>query len=97
MGGSVLKDVIEFIASLNIAKLAADPRVLAATAVVAVVAVLMRWKYVILLLFGLCAIRAVARYANLREAALDTQMFIFVGGTLAVGFVLIYFLFIKGD
>lgn len=92
-----MKDAIEFIASIDIAKLAADPRVLAATAVVAVIAVLMRWKYVILLIFGLCAIMGVARFANLREAALDTQMFIFVGGTLAVGFVLIYFLFIRGD
>ncbi len=92
-----MRDAIEFIASIDIAKLASDPRVLAATAVVAVVAVIMRWKYVILLIFGLCAIMGVARFANLREAALDTQMFIFVGGTLAVGFVLIYFLFIRGD
>ncbi len=92
-----MKDIIEFIASVDLAKLAADPRVLVATAVVAVVAVLMRWKFVLLLLFGLCAVLAVARYAHLGEAALDTDMFIFVGGTLAVGFVLIYFLFIKGD
>ena len=92
-----MKEAVEFIASIDIAKLAADPRVLVATAVLAVVAVLMRWKYVILLIFGLCAIMAVARYAHLRNAELDTDMFIFVGGTLAVGFVLIYFLFIRGD
>ncbi len=92
-----MKDVIDFVASIELGKLAADPRVLVAAAVLAVVAVLMRWKYVILFLFGLCAILAVARYAHLTEAALDTNMFIFVGGTLAVGFVLIYFLFIRGD
>ena len=92
-----MKELIDFIASIDIAKLAADPRVLVATAVVAVVAVLMRWKFVILLIFGLCAIMGVARYAHLREAALDTNMFIFVGGALAVGLVLIYFLFIRGD
>ncbi len=92
-----MREAIEFIASIDIAKLAADPRVLAATAVLAVVAVLMRWKYVVLLIFGICAIMAVARFANLGEAALDTQMFIFVGGMVAVGFVLIYFLFIRGD
>jgi len=92
-----LKEAIDFIASIDLAKLAADPRVLVATAVLAVVAVLMRWKYVILFIFGLCAIMAVARYAHLRDAALDTNMFIFVGGALAVGLVLIYFLFIKGD
>ncbi len=92
-----MKEAIDFIGSIDIAKLAADPRVLAATAFVAVVAVLMRWKFVMLFIFGICAIMGVARYANLRDATLDTQMFIFVGGTLAVGFVLIYFLFIKGD
>ncbi len=92
-----MRDAIEFIASIDIAKLAADPRVLVAAAVLAVVAVIMRWKFVILLLFGLCAIMAVARYAHLREAALDTQMFVFVGGMFVVGIVIIYFLFIKGD
>ncbi len=92
-----MRDAIEFIASIDIAKLAADPRVLVATAALAVVAVLMRWKYVMLLIFGICAIMGVARYAHLGEAALDPQMFVFVGGALAVGVVLIYFLFIKGD
>ncbi len=92
-----MRDAIEFIASIDIAKLAADPRVLVATAALAVVAVLMRWKFVLLFIFGVCAIMAVARYAHLQEAALDPQMFVFVGGALAVGVVLIYFLFIKGD
>lgn len=92
-----MKEAIEFIASVDIAGLAADPRVLVAVAVLAVVAVLMRWKFVILLIFGIGAILAVARYSNLGEAALDTRMYIFVGGAIAVAFVLIYFLFIKGD
>ena len=92
-----MRELIEYIASVDFAKLAADPRVLLATAVVAVVAVILRWKFVIILIFAVAAVMAVARYANLREAALDTQMFLFVGGMVAVGIVLIYFLFIKGD
>lgn len=92
-----MREAIEFIASINLAKLAADPRVLVAAAVLAVVAVIMRWKFVILLVFGSCAMLAVARYANMRDAALDTNIFVFVGGAVAVGFVLIYFLFIKGE
>ena len=92
-----MREAIEFISSVDISKLAADPKIVVATAVVFVVAVVMRWKLVMLLIFGVCAIMAVARYANLGEAALDTQMFIFVGGTAVVGFVLIYFLFIRGD
>ena len=92
-----MHDAIEFMANLKIAKLAADPRVLVATAALAVLAVIMRWKYVILLIFGVAATLAVARYADLNEAALDMKMFIFVGGTIAVGFALVYFLFIRGD
>ncbi len=92
-----MRDVIEYIASLDLASLSADPRVLIATAVVAVIAVIMRWKLIILFIFGICAIMAVARYAHMREAALDTNMFVFVGGAFAVGLVLIYFLFIRGD
>lgn len=92
-----MRDAIEFIADLNIADLAADPTVLVVTAAVAVIAVIMRWKVVLLAIFGVGAILAVARYADLGEAALDTRMYIFVGGTIAVGFVLIYFLFIRGD
>lgn len=92
-----MKETIDFIASVNVAQLAADPRVLVAVAALAVVAVLMRWKLVVLLIFGLCGMLAVARYAELGEAVLDTRIYIFVGGALAVGFVIIYFLFIKGD
>jgi len=92
-----LREAVDFIAGIDIAKLAADPRVLVATAIVAVIAVIMRWKFVILLIFGIGAILAVARYSDLGEAALDTRMYIFVGGAVAVGVVLIYFLFIKGD
>ena len=92
-----MRELIEFIAGVDFAKLAADPRVLVATAAVAGVAVILRWKYVILFIFGIAAVMAVARYTNLREAALDPQMLLFVGGLVAVGVVLIYFLFVKGD
>lgn len=92
-----MHDAIEFIASLNIAKLAADPTVLVVTAAVAVIAIIMRWKLVLLVIFGIGALLAVAHYSDLGEAALDMRMYLFVGGTIAVGFVLIYFLFIKGD
>ena len=92
-----MREAIEFIASVDFAKLAADPRILVATAVLAVVAVIMRWKFVMLLIFGIAAVMAVARYSDLGEAALDLRMYLFVGGMVAIGFALIYFLFIKGD
>lgn len=92
-----MREAIEFIASVDLAKLAADPTVLVVTAAVAVIAIIMRWKFVMLLIFGVGALLAVARYSDLGEAALDMRMYLFVGGTIAVGFVLIYFVFIKGD
>lgn len=92
-----MREAIEFIASVDLAKLAADPTVLVVTASVAVIAIIMRWKFVMLLIFGVGALLAVARYSDLGEAALDMRMYLFVGGTIAVGFVLIYFVFIKGD
>ena len=93
-----MKQVIDFLTSANVMDLAADPRVLLAAAVVFVLAVLFRWKYVLLFLFGIGATLAVIRYTRVRAgAAIDDNMVIFSVGTLAIAVVLIYFLFIRGD
>jgi hypothetical protein len=94
-----MKEIIDFLLSARIMELATDPRVLFATAVVFVIAVLMRWKFVLLFLLGAGAILAVVRYTNPGAGGVpgDQQMLLFIGGVLAVAVVLIYFLFIKGD
>jgi len=94
-----MKEIVDFLTSAKLMELATDPRVLFLTAVVFVIAVLLRWKIVLLLLFGVGAILAVVRYTNPTAGggAVDQQMLLFVGGILAVAVVLIYFLFIKGD
>jgi hypothetical protein len=94
-----MKEIIDFLLSARIMELATDPRVLFATAVVFVIAVLMRWKFVLLFLLGTGAILAVVRYTNPGAGGGpgDQQMLVFIGGVLAVAVVLIYFLFIKGD
>ncbi len=90
-------DVIEYIASINLAELAANKAFLAAMAALFVVAVFMRWKFVLLSVFGFCAVLAVAHYSNMEDARLDTQLFLFVVGMFVIAVVLIYFFFIRGD
>ncbi|MBI5905928.1 MAG: hypothetical protein HZB86_10370 [Deltaproteobacteria bacterium] len=94
-----MDQILEFLTSASIFELASDSRVLFGTAVVFVLAVLFRWKYVLLFLFGIGATFAVMRYANVAEGAgtLDRNLVIFSGGTLVVAGVLIYYLFIRGD
>jgi hypothetical protein len=93
-----MKQILDFLTGLSIMELAADPRVLFGVAVVFVLAVLFRWKYVLLGLFGIGATLAVIRYTRPeRGAPIDDNLVIFSVGTLAVAVVLIYFLFIRGD
>lgn len=95
-----MTEIIDFLTSANITELATDPRVLVLTAVIFVAAILMRSKFILLLLFGAGGVLAVIRYSNVGSTAggpLDKQMLIFVGGILVVAVLLIYFLFIQGD
>ncbi len=94
-----MQGFVNFLTSAKIMDLATDPRVLLLIAMVFVIAVLMRWKLVLLLLFAVGGIFAVVRYTHPAAGggAVDRQMLFFIGGILAVAVVLIYFLFIKGD
>jgi len=95
-----VEQVLEFLTSKSIAEMAADPRALFATAVLFVLAVLFRWKYVLLFLFAVGATIIVLRYAGggvSDDTIIDRNMALFIGGTLVIAVVLIYFLFIRGD
>jgi hypothetical protein len=90
--------IIEFLTSKSLAEMAADPRVLFGTVVVFVVAVLFRWKYVLLFLFAIGATMTVLRYTGgggTSETIADWNMILFVGGTIVIAIVLIYFVFIR--
>ncbi|MBI5577505.1 MAG: hypothetical protein HY896_14230 [Deltaproteobacteria bacterium] len=92
-------ELLDFLTSAKLMDLATDPRVLFLAAVVFIAAVLLRSKFVLLLLFAVGGVLAVIRYSNLDSGAavMDKQMLTVVGGILAVAVVLIYFLFIRGD
>jgi hypothetical protein len=90
--------ILEFLASKTLVEMAADPRVLFAAVVVFVLAVLFRWKYVLLFLFAIGATMAVLRYTGgggTSETIVDRNMILFVGGTIVIAIVLIYFVFIR--
>jgi len=92
--------ILEFLTSKSLAEMAADPRVLFGTGVLFVLAVLLRWKYVLLFLFAIGATMTVLRYTGgggSAETIVDRNMILFVAGTLVIAVVLIYFLFIRGD
>lgn len=92
--------ILELLSSENLVEMASDPRVLFGTGVVFVLAVLFRWKYVLLFLFAVGATLTVVRYTGgggSAETIVDRNLMLFVGGTLVIAVVLIYFLFIRGD
>ena len=93
-----MDQILEFFTSKSVAEMAADPRVLFGTAVVFVLAVLFRWKYVLLFLFAIAATMTVLRYTGgggASETIVDRNMMLFIGGTIVIGIVLIYFVFIR--
>ena len=93
-----MDQIIGFLTSKSLAEMAADPRVLFGTAVIFVLAVLFRWKYVLIFLFAIGATMTVLRYTGgggSSELVVDRSMLLFIGGTIVIAIVLIYFLFIR--
>ena len=93
-----MDQILEFLTSKSLAEMAADPRVLFGTAVIFVMAVLFRWKYVLLFLFAIGATMTVLRYTGGGGASdniVDRNMMLFIGGTIVIAIVLIYFIFIR--
>ena len=93
-----MDQILEFFTSKSVAEMAADPRVMFGTLVVFVLAVLFRWKYVLLFLFAIGATMTVLRYTGgggSSEIVVDRNMMLFIGGTIVIGIVLIYFVFIR--
>ncbi|OIP33829.1 MAG: hypothetical protein AUK27_08880 [Deltaproteobacteria bacterium CG2_30_66_27] len=93
-----MDQIIDFLTGRSLAEMAADPRVLFATVVLFVLAVLFRWKYVLLVLFAIGATMTVLRYTGgggTSEIIADRNMMLFIVGTLVIAVVLIYFLFMR--
>lgn len=94
-----MREIVDFLVGTRVMDLAANPGVLIACGILFVVALIMRWKHVLLFLFGIGAVLGIARHTGLSEGyvPVDRNMVVFAAGTLLVGVVVIYVLFIKGD
>ncbi len=94
-----MNEILEYLTNAKIMELMSDTRVLFGVGVLFVLAVLFRWKYLLVLLLGFGGTMIVLRYTRLGEgkAAIDENLLTFGLGTAAVAVVLIYFLFIRGD
>ena len=93
-----MDQIINFLTSKSLAEMAADPRVLFGTGVVFVLAILFRWKFVLLFLFAIGATITVLRYTTgggSSDIVVDRNMMLFIGGTIVIAVVLIYFVFIR--
>ena len=93
-----MDQIIDFLTNKSIAEMASDPRVLFGTAVIFVLAVLFRWKYVLIFLFAIGATMAVLKYTGgggPSDIVVDRGMMLFIGGTIVIAIALIYFLFIR--
>ena len=93
-----MDQIIDFLTSKSLAEMASDPRVLFGTVVLFILAVLFRWKYVLLVLFAIGATMTVLRYTaggGSSEMVVDRSMMMFIGGTIVIALVLIYFIFIR--
>ena len=93
-----MDQIIGFLTSKSLAEMAADPRVLFGTGVVFVLAILFRWKFVLLFLFAIGATVTVLRYTSgggSSDIVVDRNMMLFIGGTIVIAVVLIYFVFIR--
>ena len=93
-----MDQIVEFFTSKSLVEMAADPRVLFGTGVVFVLAILFRWKFVLLFLFAIGATITVLRYTTgggSSDIVVDRNMMLFIGGTIVIALVLIYFVFIR--
>ena len=93
-----MDQILDFFTSKSLLEMASDSRVLFGAAVVFILAVLFRWKYVLLFLFAVGATLTVLRYTGgggTSDLVVDRSMILFIGGTVVIALVLIYFVFIR--
>ena len=88
----------ESLTTANLIGYATDFRVLIVVGILLIVSLYFRWKPVLMAIFAIGGIVTVIRIANVKSgAAIDQNVIYFGLGTVLVGAVLIYYMFIKSD
>jgi hypothetical protein len=92
------ENIIRFVKELSFKTVIDNPWILSMLAVVFFFAVIKRSKFVLLFLFTLLSLTALIHYTLPQEAELNVTTFLpFAFGCLAIGSILIYFIFIKAE
>jgi hypothetical protein len=92
------ENLVKFIKGLTVSTVLGNPWLLAALAIILFYAIFKRSKFVILFLFTFFSLMLLIQYTLPAEGELTlTSLLPFVGGGLAIGSVLIYFIFIKSE
>lgn len=91
--------IVDFLVDTDVTTIATDPRALFVAAALFVLAIIFRWKSVLVLLFAGGGLLAVLHFSKATQGKTEIgeNIYIFAGGTLLIGFVLIYFFFMRGD
>ena len=90
------ENIVKFVKELSFTTVMGNPWVLGILAVVFFFAIIKRSKFVLLFLFTLLSLMALVSYTLPEGGGVTVTGFLpFAGGCLAIGAVLIYFIFIK--
>lgn len=93
--------VIQFLKDLDVGQLVHNPWLLGGVGGLALVALVMRWRLLLVTLLGVTGFVWLTAYTVERGTTLDSlgnhNLLVFVGGGIVVIFLVIYMLFIKTD
>ena len=94
--------VIAYLQTLDLQELVHSPHFLAGTGALAVIALLLRWRMLLVTVLTISGFAWLLSYTLARDTSLEGGMasdtlMVFVFGGTAIVFVAIYLLFIRGD
>jgi hypothetical protein len=93
--------VFEYLKDLNLEELIHNPWFLGSTALLSIIALIMRWRVLLALILGLTGFAWLISYTLQQETTIGSlssgTLLIFVGGGSAIIFLIIYLLFIRSD
>jgi hypothetical protein len=93
--------VLRFLENMRVGELIHNPIFLGATGLLAVVALIMRWRLLLAVIVSLAGFAGLASYTMQRGTELDglasETLLIFAGGGVVIIFIFIYLLFIRND
>lgn len=94
--------VVNYLATLNLHELVNNPYFLSGIGALAVIALLMRWRVLLVTILGVSGFVWLLSYTLQKDTSLEgglasDTLFVFVGGGTVIIFMVIYFLFIRND